>query len=352
MTVADLAHELAVAEESARVLDLLGRAVVDWRLVDAWEAIAEDAAERAAIMAEASVRGFDGGGLVSLPTTCPERAAGRVAAASRSMREALDASGAPVVVRERGVRAMHRVRGCPAVAEKHRVRLARMRRSCGIAARAHEAASVQPGFRSDYCAMLTLTYRGGVEAWEPGHVRACLHRIRKWLARRHLEMRYVWVAELQRRGSVHYHVALWLPAGVVIPKADRRGWWPHGASRIEAAQSAPRYLMKYLSKGTDVSGLPEGAHMHGAGGLDHAARRAKRWLSMPAAVRARADIFDDWRAAPGGGWVHLATGEHLDAEYARAWLGDRWGPIKVRDHGRPFLAAGPFVWLHRRPEVQ
>ncbi len=329
------------------MLDLQGRALVDPWLAQVWEAIAEDASERAAIMAEASARGFGGGGLVSLPTSAKKRAEARAAAEAKSMREALDASSSVALVRERGALRVHRVRSCPTAADKHRVRLARMRRSCGVAARAHEAASHVPGFRADYCAMLTLTYRGGADEWQPRHISACLDRIRKWLKTRHLGMRYVWVAELQRRGSVHYHVALWLPSGVTIPKADRRGWWPHGASRIEAAQSAPRYLMKYLSKGTDVSGLPDGARMHGAGGLDHAARRAKRWLSMPAAVRSRADIFDDWRPAPGGGWVHLATGELLEAEFARCWLGDRWGPIKVRDHGRPFEAAGPFVWLHR-----
>ena len=321
-----LARELSHAEESARVLDLQGRALVDPVLAEIWEAVAEDAAERAAIMAEASATGGAvGGGLVLLPTSATPCGSGRVAAASKALRVRLKAGGV----------------------DRQRVRLARMRRSVGFAARSHEVGGERPGFRADYCAMLTLTYRGGAEQWEPRHLSKCLDAIRHWMTRRDLSMRYVWVAELQKRGSVHYHVALWLPAGLTIPKADRRGWWPHGASRIEAANSAPRYLMKYLSKGTDLAGLPDGARMHGCGGLEVSARRAKRWLSMPAAVRSRADIFDPWRPARGGGWINESTGELLSAEFARVWLGDRWGPIKVRDHGRPFLADGPFMWLSR-----
>src|SRR5437016_9155329 len=63
-------------------------------------------------------------------------------------------------------------------------------------------------------AMLGATYRPGVE-WEPGHVRSLIRNIQQWLRNQgHGAVPIVWVGELQRRGAVHYHAAIWLPKGV------------------------------------------------------------------------------------------------------------------------------------------
>lgn len=203
--------------------------------------------------------------------------------------------------------------------------------------------------------MLTATYRAGA-VWEPGHVRDWLHRVRKWCQRRRVGFRYVWVAELQeKRGArrkeraealVHYHVAIWLPEGVQLPFSDAQGWWPHGDTRTEWARAAVPYLMKYLSKGSDTLRLPNRCRMHGAGGLEHVMRRARRWLGLPAFVRARSDIHDDWRPARGGGWCD-PEGTAIPSEWQRTWLGDAWGLLRVADYGRPFAADGPFTWLRR-----
>jgi hypothetical protein len=230
-------------------------------------------------------------------------------------------------------------------------RISRMRRSVGFSARCHLAD--KPGFRSDSVVMVTATYRAGVE-WEPGHVRLLMTHIRQWCKRKGVDCRYVWVGEVQtkraaREGGhcLHYHVALWLPFGHKLPMADAQGWWPHGATKTELARAAVPYLMKYFSKGSGGMVLPDGARMHGAGGLDHSARRARRWLAYPSFIKARADIHDDWRRAPvGGGWVN-PEGFVIPSEFARAWLGDAWGCLRVADYGRPFPADGPFSWITR-----
>lgn len=226
-------------------------------------------------------------------------------------------------------------------------RLARMRRSVGFAARAHLCG--RAGFRADSVVMVTLTYRDG-DDWMPKHLSVLLDHVRHWCKARDLKCRYVWVAELQKRGAIHYHLALWLPPGVKLPKADTKGWWPHGSTRTELARAAVPYLMKYLSKGSGSLRLPDGARMHGVGGLDYAMRRSARWLRMPGFVQSRSDIFDDWRPAPGGGWEG-PDGKVWPSEFERIWLGDAYGLVRVNSYARPFHADGPFVWLHRRAEL-
>jgi len=219
-------------------------------------------------------------------------------------------------------------------------------------------ASLRPGFRHDSVVMVTATYADGVE-WKPGHMATLMDHIRKWCKRKGIDCRYVWVSEVQtkrRRAQgghcMHYHVALWIPFGYMLPKADAQGWWPHGDTKTELARNAVGYLMKYFSKGSDGMVLAHGARMYGVGGLDHTMRRARRWLGLPAFIKARADIFDDWRrASVGGGWTD-PDGVCIPSEFQRAWLGDAFGLIRVADYGRPFQADGPFTWLHRSPALR
>lgn len=226
-----------------------------------------------------------------------------------------------------------------------RQRLARLRRQVGFAARGHEAGRREAGRRDDYCAMVTLTY-ADVRGWAPEHLERFTDRVRHWMARRGLSFRYVWVAELQRRGALHYHFAVWLPCGWRLPKPDEVGWWPYGSTRIEAARDAVAYLMKYLSKGSASVRFPGGARTHGAGGLEFSIRRARRWLGLPSFVRSRADCLDDWRRAPGGGWAD-PDGVVVPSEWARVVVGVRGALVRVADYGRPFHADGAFSWISR-----
>jgi hypothetical protein len=222
-------------------------------------------------------------------------------------------------------------------------RIAMLRRAVGFAARCHLVSS--RGQSTDECVMVTLTYAGTNEAWDAGHIRAFMTHVREWYRRRDIPCRYVWVAELQQRGVIHYHAALWVPQGVRMPKPDECGWWPHGMTRIEVARCAVSYLMKYLSKCDDGRGrLPKGARSYGVGGLEAEARASARWLRYPAFIQARAAITDRWTRVKGGGWAS-PVGEWFASEFERVRVGVSWCLRRVCDHGRPFEAHGPFMWL-------
>lgn len=179
-------------------------------------------------------------------------------------------------------------------------RINRMQRL--VLAGADEMSSAhQRARRRHRVAMITTTYRPEVR-WEPRQISTLLQRIRDWLARRRHPLRAVWVLELQRRGAPHYHVLIWLPRGVELPKPDDQGWWPHGSTRIEWARRAAAYLSKYTSKGRlDCQRLPHGARVYGIYGCPvHLGYwRAPRWLQALSAPRERITY------APGGWWcVH------------------------------------------------
>lgn len=256
-------------------------------------------------------------GLVSVPTTPT-----RVAAEGAALRAALGAF----------------------VADHRAGMLARLRRAVGFAARAHAVS--EKGSRSGVPWMVTLTYRDGSQ-WRADHVSRFIDAMRVWCKRAGFACRYVWVAELQKRGAVHYHVVAWLPRGVRPPKPDARGWWSHGMTQRIRCRHAVGYVMSYLKKGSHEGEFPKGSRRYGVGGLDHSLRRARRWLGLPSFVRARSSIADNWRRALGGGWIDPA-GVHWPSEFRRTFVGDAWALVRVADHGRPFEADGPFNWWGAR----
>lgn len=133
--------------------------------------------------------------------------------------------------------------------------------------------------------MVTLTYRPG-EVYGPRDVSQFVDHLRKWSGRRGFVLRGVWVLELQRRGAPHYHLVVWLPAGVCMPKPDKQGWWKKGSTRVEWARRPVGYLVKYSSKGLDgAEHLPKGARIWGAFGRDRDARDEIRWFRAPQWLR-------------------------------------------------------------------
>lgn len=214
-----------------------------------------------------------------------------------------------------------------------------MRRGVLTSARLMEADLPPGGFRFRP-AMVTLTYRPGVE-WCPSHVRDFLQRVRVWANRKGFALRYVWVAELQQRGAVHYHVVLWLP--FAMPKADKRGWWPHGSTKSEWARTAVGYLAKYASKG-DGSGLqfPPRCRIHGTGGLSPVSRRCRRWWMYPQALRSVAGPQHDVHRFKGGGFVSRVTGEILPPLWGLSGAGS--GQVRLtrlRQQWPPLLPVAP-----------
>lgn len=283
----------------------------------------------------AALSGAEGPGLVLVPTSHtrgfdPSQMA-EIAAGEDAIREALGAFELNAV----------------------KTRLAKLRMAVGFAARCHAVS--EKGSRTDVPVMVTLTYAGDNRDWQPDHMSKFMNRARMWLTRQGVSCRYVWVAELQKRGVIHYHAVFWLPVGVRMPRPDAAGWWPHGMTRIEVARHAVGYLMKYLSKDTSkasetVGSFPKGSRAYGVGGLDFSLRRARRWLRLPAFVQANSSIFDDWKRKVGGGWL-APCGRWLCSEFERVRVGRAWVLRRVALHERSIEASGPFCWLGDRAKA-
>lgn len=121
------------------------------------------------------------------------------------------------------------------------VRLGRMKKSI------IDWAYLVDKFRSSHktrMVMVTLTYRRGCD-YKPGHIGDYLRNLKKRLGS--ALYAFAWVAELQKRRAVHYHVILVVEPGSDIPMPDKKGYWTHGMSKIETAKTA-FYLATYAGK--------------------------------------------------------------------------------------------------------
>lgn len=237
-------------------------------------------------------------------------------------------------------------------------RVTRLRKGLGIAAKQLH----NQGARNQQIWMQTLTYAGTNRDWRPEHISRYLDAMRKWhyAATGSKKLRYAWVAELQQRGVIHYHVIVWLDGGLTPPKGDmawkrkdRAGlvhWeppmWPHGMTRRDKSTAPVAYLMKYASKveSKNVGSYPHGARIHGAGGMDASGRAIRRWVLWPAYVQGNASVADRFRPSPGGGYINAETGELLLAEFAPTGGGFQ-SFIRVRTTPRRIDPSGPFSWL-------
>jgi hypothetical protein len=208
-------------------------------------------------------------------------------------------------------------------------RLFRLRKTVLNSARIISDGMATPAYRKWRALFVTLTYRPGVD-WSPDHVSDYLQRVRVWAARQGVKLRYVWVAELQegrmakRPGDncVHYHVMLWLPRHLMLPKSDKRGWWPHGMTKTEVARKPVGYMAKYASKlqSKDGGRFPSGCRLHGVGGLDQSGRAEVRWWNLPKWARERWPLARaiSLRRPVGGGILDLETGEVVRGEFVSA----------------------------------
>ena len=162
----------------------------------------------------------------------------------------------------------------PMLIEKEVQRFSRMQKNIGIAAKLHML-NVRPGKRQNVV-MVTTTYRHG-DDWRPTHQTAYINCVRTWYKRKTgQKLPYVWVAETQERGAIHYHCIFWLRKGVTMPKADKKGWWPYGMTNTIKSTAPVAYLMSYAKKIKSKKDLPHGARIYGVGGLPPACRRVRR----------------------------------------------------------------------------
>lgn len=201
-------------------------------------------------------------------------------------------------------------------------RFGRMRRSVWWSGQGH--AEKFSGWFGSRAWFVTLTYRPGVE-WSASHIADALQRCRIWLKRQTgQKLRYTWVAELQQRGAVHYHLIVYLPKRLSMPKWDKQGWWPHGMTNTQVARNGVGYLMKYVSKLSPFHQFPKGMRLYGIGGLNDQARAIRTWHNLPQWVKQSYGVGDVTRRACG--FVLRSTGEIL----ASPW-------IVLRGGGRLFL---------------
>lgn len=149
-----------------------------------------------------------------------------------------------------------------------------------------------------YPVFITLTYKDQ-ELWCKRDISRLIDYYRKdWkqrLSRDPSEFRYIWVAEMQKRGCIHYHLVLWCPRGKSLAKPDKAGW-DKGHSNIQGVKrGVVGYLSKYLSKGSKPAAhkgekvyFPKGCRIFGFGGLSVASKRKIMYLKLPRYVR---DMF-------------------------------------------------------------
>ena len=197
-------------------------------------------------------------------------------------------------------------------------RLRRLRH--GVAAAADVVKLVRPGWSAS---MITMTLRPGVEPGGEVSPSFLLKRLQRYArAKWGQELPYVWVAELTRRGVVHWHLLVWHPPLSKVPHPDRKGWWPYGHTRVDAAFRPAGYLAKYASKGANEVDLgasyPKGLRITGYGGISGLARGFIRWAMRPMWLRKATTPYQSIRRVQGG-FLCLDTGEFLRSPWERTW---------------------------------
>lgn len=211
------------------------------------------------------------------------------------------------------------------------MRAKRTRQATITGARLMHEQLVQNGKRT-YPVMVTLTY-AALGMWSSRHVTRYLKNCREWFRRRNESFHYCWVAELQKRGAVHYHVMIWMPKGYRLPKPDKCGWWPHGMTRIEKARNAVGYLAKYVSKDALRVDFPKGLRLHGRGGLSTNSQVELRWWCSPSWARRWTKSICDVRRFSGGGFIRNDTGEWRPSPYRVILVNGHRYLIEIGDMG-------------------
>lgn len=201
-------------------------------------------------------------------------------------------------------------------------RIARLKRSVWASGHLHGIAD--KGHRPARCWFVTLTY-AAIVGWKANHIAKALDCYRKWCESIGVACRYTWVAELQQRGAVHYHLLAWLPDGIRMPQWDRpyalasgrkrEAMWQHGMTNTEIARAGVGYLMKYLSKLGEFHRFPKGLRLYGIGGLEHQAKAVRRWFNLPEWAKRLHGVGELVRHK--AGLVIPSTGEVLRSPWVR-----------------------------------
>jgi hypothetical protein len=200
--------------------------------------------------------------------------------------------------------------------------------------------------------MVGLTYRPGLD-YQPNDIRDFMSKVKRKLGINLLG--YAWVAELQQRGVLHYHVLLYLKKGTRFPLPDKAGWWPHGSSSVSSAKS-PYYVLSYTKKRyqKDYDKFPVGARAYAVWIQERILSVNLRLLSLKKWERGIVES-EGWDALPFYRQMHRdcnkwrMMGYHGDLEDAEAsceyWL-DRLDDSDRIMQGRPEGANEVSLPLH------
>jgi hypothetical protein len=167
--------------------------------------------------------------------------------------------------------------------------------------------------------------------------------MKQWCADRGVpRVAYAWVAELQKRGALHYHIAVWLPRALSLPMFDKQRWWPHGMTQRALAIAPIGYLMKYASKCDSLGAFPKGVRIYGIGGLSEDGKGVCRWLALPEWAKRLHGVGDVCRRA--GRLVVRETGEVLSSPWVRTFCP---GGLRLRLAGTmgPRWFSGPYSMI-------
>lgn len=238
--------------------------------------------------------------------------------------------------------------GSTVVIDPKRARVARLRSSIREACKLHEQEADWEARRLGRSAyrktFITLTYRDGGD-WQRRHISEFLDNLRKWLGTRSARLMYAWVAELQKRGALHYHLIVWVPRRLRLPRPDSSGWWPHGMSNIDTARNPVGYMVKYATKTRpeDLARLKKGVRLHGNGGHSPVSRVQLRetlapwWMRQEwearkeAALIEKFDAEDDLRRNPDGVWRLRCTESGRLVQYFDPFDPARYEAERQRD---------------------
>lgn len=200
--------------------------------------------------------------------------------------------------------------------DRHKMRLGRMSRrvhawSTALKSAAHD-------LKGSRHLLITLTYRPGVD-WAPGQIRAFMLGLRKYLKKRLLA--YAWVAELTKKGRVHYHIQLEFKGN--LPDLVLKSLWQYGFYKVTACKHE-FYLVAHSKRAGGKKAYqkrdeyPLGIRMFAVwvspallSALDRLIFRSSSLpLWMVEIVLDDLDLWlGGWARAPGGGWVCRSTGE-------------------------------------------
>ncbi len=168
--------------------------------------------------------------------------------------------------------------------------------------------------------MITLTYRRTID-YKAGDINYYMKLLKQSLGNKLLA--FAWVAEMQARGAVHYHIIIVVTKGTDIPKPDVSGMWSHGMSKIETART-PFYLVRYVGKEyqKDIGRFPKNCRLYAASIRDKQYHQAFRIIAGLDNTTGD-ESMDGTEGATKPVWRYLGssvTEEYADAVLKPAWL--------------------------------